>query len=118
MPSPTSQRPASRDQRAGTPPQASSQGGRGFACMDPERQRETASQGGRAAHASGNAHEFNSQEARDAGSKSHGGQGSNASSGGSRNAGDSDNSPSGGTRGGTSEQHARAGSQSHKNDNR
>ena len=73
MPSPTSQRPASRDQRAGTPPQASSQGGRGFACMDPERQRETASQGGRAAHASGNAHEFPSAEARAPGAKSHGG---------------------------------------------
>lgn len=72
MPSPTSQRPASRDQRNGTPPQAS-QGGRGFACMDPERQRETASQGGRAAHASGNAHEFTSAEARAAGAKSHGG---------------------------------------------
>lgn len=92
--------------------------GRGFASMDKDRQREIAAEGGRASHASGNAHEFNSQEARDAGSKSHGGQGSNASSGGSRNAGDSDNSPSGSTRGGTSEQHARAGSQSHKNDNR
>lgn len=67
MPSPTSQRPASRDQRAGTPPQASSQDGREFTCMDLERRRETASQGGRAAHASGNAHEFTSAEARAAG---------------------------------------------------
>src|ERR1700712_5504982 len=46
-------------------------GGRGFAGMDPERQREIASQGGRAAHASGNAHQFTSEEARAAGSKRH-----------------------------------------------
>jgi|OM-RGC.v1.023201060 general stress protein YciG len=42
---------------------------RGFASMDPERQREIASQGGKAAHESGNAHEFTSEEAREAGSK-------------------------------------------------
>lgn len=48
--------------------------GRGFASMDPQRQREIASQGGRAAHASGNAHEFTSEEARRAGQKSRGGQ--------------------------------------------
>ena len=46
-------------------------GGRGFAGMDRERQREIASQGGRAAHASGNAHQFTSEEARAAGSKRH-----------------------------------------------
>lgn len=46
--------------------------GRGFASMDPARQREIASQGGRAAHASGNAHEFTSEEARAAGALSHG----------------------------------------------
>jgi general stress protein YciG len=45
----------------------SQSGGRGFASMDPQRQREIASQGGSAAHAPGNAHEFNSQEAREAG---------------------------------------------------
>ncbi|WP_020654064.1 KGG domain-containing protein [Massilia niastensis] len=44
---------------------------RGFASMDPQRQREIASQGGRAAHASGNAHEFSSEEARAAGRMSH-----------------------------------------------
>lgn len=44
---------------------------RGFASMDPERQREIASQGGRAAHASGNAHEFTSEEAREAGRAAH-----------------------------------------------
>jgi uncharacterized protein len=43
--------------------------GRGFASMDPQRQREIASQGGRAAHEKGAAHEFTSEEARQAGSK-------------------------------------------------
>ncbi len=45
---------------------------RGFASMDPARQREIASQGGKAAHAKGTAHEFTSEEARRAGSLSHG----------------------------------------------
>jgi len=45
---------------------------RGFASMDPQRQREIASQGGKAAHAKGTAHEFTSEEARRAGSMSHG----------------------------------------------
>ena len=44
---------------------------RGFASMDPERQREIASQGGKAAHESGNAHEFTSEEAREAGRAAH-----------------------------------------------
>jgi general stress protein YciG len=43
--------------------------GRGFAAMNPEQQREIASEGGRAAHASGHAHEFTSEEARAAGRK-------------------------------------------------
>ena len=43
--------------------------GRGFAGMNPEQQREIASEGGRAAHASGHAHEFTSEEARAAGRK-------------------------------------------------
>lgn len=47
---------------------------RGFAAMDPEKQREIASKGGKAAHESGNAHEFDSEEAREAGRK--GGQAS------------------------------------------
>jgi len=42
---------------------------RGFAAITPERRKEIAGQGGRAAHASGNAHEFTSEEARAAGSK-------------------------------------------------
>lgn len=42
---------------------------RGFASMDPGKQREIASKGGRAAHAKGTAHEFTSDEARVAGRK-------------------------------------------------
>lgn len=42
---------------------------RGFASMDEEKQREIASKGGKAAHESGNAHEFDSREAREAGRK-------------------------------------------------
>ncbi|TQK11592.1 KGG domain-containing protein [Herbaspirillum sp. SJZ107] len=84
---------------------------RGFASMDPQKQREIASEGGRAAHASGNAHEFTSEEARRAGSMSHKNDGNQQSEGGggSKQSGNS-------TRGGTPEQHAKAGSQSHKND--
>ena len=42
---------------------------RGFASMDPERQRQIARAGGRAAQASGRAHQFNSEEAAAAGRK-------------------------------------------------
>jgi uncharacterized protein len=42
---------------------------RGFASMDPAKQREIASKGGRAAHTKGTAHEFTSDEARVAGRK-------------------------------------------------
>jgi general stress protein YciG len=42
---------------------------RGFASMDPARQREIASRGGRAAHEKGTAHEWSSAEAREAGRK-------------------------------------------------
>lgn len=68
-------------------------GNRGFGSMDSDKQREIASKGGRAAHEKGTAHEFSSEEAREAGRK--GGQASS---------------------GGTHEQHVRAGQQSHKND--
>src|SRR3569623_1068333 len=61
---------------------------RGFANMDEKKQREIASEGGRAAHASGNAHEFTSEDACKGG----------------RNAR---------SRGGSREQHAEAGRQSH-----
>jgi general stress protein YciG len=42
---------------------------RGFAVMSPEKQREIASKGGKAAHAAGTAHEFSIEEARRAGQK-------------------------------------------------
>lgn len=50
------------DQRHGT-------SHRGFASMDQDKQRAIAAKGGRAAHASGNAHEFSPAEAREAGRK-------------------------------------------------
>jgi hypothetical protein len=63
--------------------QSSGTRNRGFASMDPARQREIASQGGKAAHAKGTAHEFTSEEARRAGSMSHGNrQSAEARSGG------------------------------------
>ncbi len=40
---------------------------RGFASMDKEKQREIARKGGQAAQASGTAHRFTSEEAREAG---------------------------------------------------
>jgi uncharacterized protein len=42
---------------------------RGFASMDPSRQRDIASKGGKAAHAKGTAHEWTADEARRAGRK-------------------------------------------------
>jgi hypothetical protein len=42
---------------------------RGFAAMDPEKQRRIASEGGRAAHRQGVAHEWSRDEAREAGRK-------------------------------------------------
>lgn len=42
---------------------------RGFASMSPEKQREIASKGGRAAHMKGTAHEWTAEEARAAGRK-------------------------------------------------
>jgi general stress protein YciG len=88
---------------------------RGFASMDEDKQREIASKGGKAAHEKGTAHEFDSEEAREAGRKggeaSHGGHGHGGKSGSS-----SRSSSSSSSRGGSSAQHAKAGSQSHKND--
>jgi general stress protein YciG len=52
---------------------------RGFAAMDPAKQREIASKGGRASHEKGTGHEWSSESARAAGRKgglaSHGGRG-------------------------------------------
>jgi uncharacterized protein len=42
---------------------------RGFASMDPNKQREIASKGGRSAHAQGTAHKWTSDEARSASRK-------------------------------------------------
>jgi general stress protein YciG len=42
---------------------------RGFASMDAAKQKEIASKGGRAAHQKGTAHQFTSDEAREAGRK-------------------------------------------------
>jgi hypothetical protein len=44
---------------------------RGFAAMSPEKKREIAGMGGRAAHATGRAHQFTTEEARAAGRKRH-----------------------------------------------
>src|SRR5262245_23844270 len=65
--------------------------GRGFAGMDAERQRQISAEGGRAAHRKGTAHEFDSEEAREAGRK--GGQ---ASGGSRRRRSNSENASGGG----------------------
>ena len=99
---------------------------RGFAAMDEATQRAIASKGGQAAHQKGTAHEFDSEEARRAGQK--GGEavsrdrehmaeigrkgGESRQSATREEAGKSTSA----SRGGTSEQHAKAGKQSHKSD--
>ena len=52
-----------------TPQASKGTSNRGFASMDPQRQRQIASEGGKAAHEKGTAHEFTSEEARAAGRK-------------------------------------------------
>ncbi|BAY11009.1 KGG domain-containing protein [Calothrix sp. NIES-2098] len=106
---------------------------RGFASMDEDKQREIASKGGHAAHEKGTAHEFTSEEAREAGRKggetvsqdrehmaeigSKGGKSSHKGSGKGKDNSDDDEEDEGkGTQGGTSEQHSKAGKQSHKNE--
>ena len=42
---------------------------RGFAVMDPAKQKEIASKGGRAAHLKGTAHRWSEEEAKEAGRK-------------------------------------------------
>ena len=78
----------------------------GFASMDPERRRVIAAEGGRASHSG-------------SGSKSGSVSSSSSSSGRSDSKGDSSKSASKtdgkGVQGGTPEQHAEAGRQSHKN---
>lgn len=58
-----------QDNIGSTPVRKSGTSNRGFASMDPQRQREIASEGGKAAHEKGTAHEFTSEEARAAGRK-------------------------------------------------
>src|SRR5687768_7007600 len=70
------------DVTSGTRPEKK---GRGFAAMDEERQRAIASEGGRAAHEQGRAHEFTPEEAREAGRK--GGQASGGARRGNKLAG-------------------------------
>lgn len=72
----TGQRDTSNDnarqngsQNGGGSGAARTRSNRGFASMDREKQKEIASKGGRAAHAKGTAHEFDSGEAREAGRK-------------------------------------------------
>ena len=74
--------PADNPHGPGSRPAGKGTSSRGFANMDPQRQREIASKGGKAAHAQGAAHEFTPAEAAAAGRKggqnSHGGgRGSN-----------------------------------------
>ncbi len=73
--------------------------------FDSEEARRAGSKGGKAAHEKGTAHQFDSEEAREAGRK--GGE--------SRGSGSYDDKSSHSTKGGTSGQHAKADSQSHKN---
>lgn len=73
--------------------QGSNQGSnRGFASMDPQKQREIAAEGGRAAHASGHAHEFTSKEAREAGRMRHKNDGNQQSGNRGNNAGSQNDS--------------------------
>lgn len=74
------QQPDSRDMRSergeemGSSENRSRTSRRGFAAMDPEKQRQIARQGGKAAHQQGVAHQWTTEEARAAGRK--GGQNS------------------------------------------
>ena len=56
-------------ERGGRASNGGGKSNRGFASMSPERQREIASKGGRAAHEKGTAHEWTPDEARRAGRK-------------------------------------------------
>jgi general stress protein YciG len=85
--------------------QSSGTRNRGFASMDPARQREIASQGGKAAHQKGTAHEFTSEEARRAGSMSHG----NRQSAEARSPSESSSSRSASTSKGGTRQSSRSG---------
>jgi general stress protein YciG len=68
-PSRGSQSPISAANANGSGSNGNRKSARGFASMDQTKQKEIASKGGRAAHAKGTAHEFDSSEARAAGRK-------------------------------------------------
>src|SRR5512143_449790 len=88
---------------------------RGFASMDEEKQQDIASQGGKAAHEKGTAHEFTPEEAREAGHK--GGQAAHEK--GTAHEFTPEEAREAGRKGGEAvshEQHVQAGRQSHKND--
>lgn len=61
-------RPAATDSAAAPAPTRAK---RGFAVLSPEKKREIARMGGKAAHQHGRAHRFTSEEARAAGKKRH-----------------------------------------------
>ena len=98
---------------------SNNQGGksnRGFASMDPQRQREIASEGGRAAHEKGTAHEFTSEEAREAGRKGGMARSPNrrsSSSSSSSGSGHGDSHASGSSGGGSSHSSNSQGGGSH-----
>jgi len=100
---------ARQDQQSGNNKNQGSE--RGFASMDEEKQRAIASEGGRAAHESGNAHEFTSEEAREAGRKGgrESGGGNRGGSGSDRDmqASGSQSQGDGGNRGGNNQEQQR-----------
>ncbi|MET3131515.1 general stress protein YciG [Oxalobacteraceae bacterium GrIS 1.11] len=110
----------------GNPSGQKSTSKRGFAAMDEVLQREIASKGGQAAHQKGTAHEFDSEEARRAGQK--GGEAVSRDrehmaeigrkGGESRQAANREENgkSASATRGTASEQHAKAGKQGSKHD--
>jgi general stress protein YciG len=69
MPNKTNEDRTTATGGTGTSGTARTRSNRGFASMDRSKQREIASTGGKAAHAKGTAHEFDSGEAREAGRK-------------------------------------------------
>jgi uncharacterized protein len=80
---------------------------RGFASMDRSKQREIASKGGKAAHQKGTAHEWTSEEAREAGRK--GGMASHRRKQEQQGGGDSSTSNEGGSSGGDDQMTGRGG---------
>ena len=68
-PSPTSEASDTPKSEASTSEPQKPRRPRGFAAMDRKKVSEIASKGGKAAHAAGTAHQFSSDEARNAGRK-------------------------------------------------